>query len=115
VAQVTAEKASVKYVLPSEGGIRGSDAMVLLANAPHPIGANLFINHMLDAEVSAANTNFIYYMGPNEAAKKYIDPAILADPTLNPDKSVLEKLQELLDLGPDLQKYQERWTKLRSS
>ncbi len=115
VAQVTAEKDTVKYVLPSEGGIRGSDAMVLLANAPHPIAAHLFINHMLDAEVSAANTNFIYYMGPNEAAKQYIDPAILGDPTLNPDKSALEKLQELLDLGPDLQKYQERWTRLRSS
>jgi spermidine/putrescine transport system substrate-binding protein len=115
VAQVTAEKESVVYVLPSEGGIRGSDAMVLLANAPHPIAAHLFINHMLDAEVSAANTNYIYYMGPNEAAKQYIDPAILEDPTLNPDKATLEKLQELLDLGADLQKYQERWTKLRST
>jgi spermidine/putrescine transport system substrate-binding protein len=115
VAQVTAEKESVVYVLPSEGGIRGSDAMVLLANAPHPIAAQLFINHMLDAQVSAANTNYIYYMGPNEAAKQYIDPAILEDPTLNPDKATLEKLQELLDLGADLQKYQERWTKLRST
>jgi spermidine/putrescine transport system substrate-binding protein len=117
VAQVTASKRGkdVVYVIPSEGAIRGSDAMVLLANAPHPIAAHLFINHMLDAEVSAANTNYIYYMGPNEAAKPYIDPAILEDPTLNPDKAAVEKLQELLDLGPDLQKYQERWTELRSS
>ena len=117
VAQVTASKRgeSVAYVIPAEGAIRGSDAMVLLANAPHPIAAHLFINHMLDAEISAGNTNYIYYMGPNEAAKPYIDPAILEDPTLNPDKAAIEKLQELLDLGPDLQKYQERWTKLRSS
>jgi spermidine/putrescine transport system substrate-binding protein len=117
VAQVTASKRGkdVVYVIPSEGAIRGSDAMVLLANAPHPIAAHLFINHMLDAEVSAANTNYIYYMGPNEAAKPYIDPAIIEDPTLNPDKAAVEKLQELLDLGADLQKYQERWTKLRSS
>jgi len=114
VSQVSTELPSVKYVIPAEGGIRGSDAMVLLANAPHPIAANLFINHMLDAEVSAANTNYIYYMGPNEAAKAYIDPAILEDPTLNPDEAAIDKLQELLDLGPDLQKYQERWTKLRA-
>jgi spermidine/putrescine transport system substrate-binding protein len=115
IGQVTEKKPSVTYVLPSEGGIRGSDAMVLLANAPHPIAAQLFINHMLDAQVAAANTNYTYYMGPNEAAKQYIDPAILEDPTLNPDKAAVDKLQELLDLGPDLQKYQERWTKLRSS
>jgi hypothetical protein len=53
-------------------------------------------------------------MGPTEAAKAFIDPAILEDPTLNPDAAAIDKLQELLDLGPDLQKYQERWTKLRA-
>jgi spermidine/putrescine transport system substrate-binding protein len=117
VAQVSWSKRGkdVVYVIPSEGGVRGSDAMVLLANAPHPIAAHLFINHMLEAEVSANNTNYIYYMGPNEAAKQFIDPEILDDPTLNPDKAAIDKLQELLDLGPDLQKYQERWTTLRSS
>jgi len=116
VAQVSWSKRGkdVVYVIPSEGGIRGSDAMVLLANAPHPIATHLFINYMLDAQVAADNTNYIYYMGPNEAAKQFIDPAILDDPTLNPDKAMVAKLQELLDLGPDLQKYQERWTKLRS-
>jgi spermidine/putrescine-binding protein len=88
--------------------------MVLLAGAKHPIAANLFMNHMLDAQVSAANTNFIGYMGPNQAAREFIDPAILGDPTVNPDKAAIGKLQELLDLGPDLQKYQERWTKLRA-
>jgi spermidine/putrescine transport system substrate-binding protein len=114
VSQVATEKDTVVYVLPSEGAIRGSDAMVLLANAPHPVAANLFINHMLDAQVSAGNTNTVYYMGPNEAAKEFIDPEILADPALNPDQATIANLQELLDLGPDLQKYQERWTKLRA-
>jgi spermidine/putrescine transport system substrate-binding protein len=114
IYQVVQEKPSVTYVLPEEGGIRGSDTMVLLAGAKHPIAAQLFINHMLDAQVSAANTNYIGYMGPNQAAKEFIDPAILDDPSVNPDKAKVAKLQELLDLGPDLQKYQERWTKLRA-
>ncbi len=35
------------------------------------------MNFMLDAQISAENTNFIDYMGPNAAAKQYIDPAIL--------------------------------------
>jgi spermidine/putrescine transport system substrate-binding protein len=114
IYQVVQEKPSVKYVLPQEGGIRGSDTMVLLAGAKHPIAAQLFINYMLDAQVSADNTNYIGYMGPNQAAKEFIDPAILDDPSVNPDKAKVAKLQELLDLGPDLQKYQERWTKLRA-
>jgi putrescine transport system substrate-binding protein len=88
--------------------------MVLLANAQHPIAANLFIDHMLDAQVSAANTNYIGYMGPNQAAKEFIDPAILADPAVNPDKAVIEALQEIDDLGPDLEKYATRWNELRA-
>ena len=80
VYQVATDRPSVKYVIPAEGAVRGSDTMVLLANAQHPVAAHLFINHMLDAQVSADNTNFICYMGPNEAAKQFIDPAILGRP-----------------------------------
>ena len=114
VYQVQAERDTVVYFIPEEGGIRGSDTMVLLAGAKHPIAAHLFINFMLDAEVAAANTNYIGYMGPNEAAKAFIDPAILEDPTVNPDRSAVEKLQEILDLGADEQKYSDRWTRLRA-
>jgi spermidine/putrescine transport system substrate-binding protein len=114
VYQVVGDRPSVKYYIPSEGGIRGSDAMVLLANAQHPIAAQLFMDYMLDAQVSAANTNYIGYMGPNEAAKEFIDPEILADPSVNPDKAVIATLQELQDLGPDLEKYSTRWNELRA-
>ncbi|MCU0505213.1 MAG: spermidine/putrescine ABC transporter substrate-binding protein [Chloroflexi bacterium] len=99
VYQVTGERPSVTYYIPSEGGVRGSDTMVLLGGAKHPI---------------AANTNYIGYMGPNEAAKEFIDPAILADPAVNPDKAAIALLQEIDDLGPDLEKYATRWNELRA-
>ena len=108
------DRPSLKYVIPTEGGVRGSDTMVVLANAPHPIAAHLFIDYMLDAEVSAANTNYIGYMGPNEAAKEFIDPAILADPTVNPDQAAIDRLVEEVDLGADLEKYSSRFVTLKS-
>jgi spermidine/putrescine-binding protein len=86
--------------------------MVVLSGAPHPIAANMWINFNLDAHVSAANTNFIGYMGPNAAAMQYIDKTILEDPTVNPDIAVLDKLVELLDLGADLDMYTQRWNAL---
>ena len=53
-------------------------------------------------------------MGPNAAAKEFIDPAILADPTVNPDQELVDKLEELLDLGPDVRdEYLKRWQTLR--
>jgi spermidine/putrescine transport system substrate-binding protein len=101
------------FYIPEEGGVRGSDTMAIFSGAQHPIAAHLFINHMLDAHISADNTNFVYYMGPNAAAKEFIDPAILADPSVNPDQALVDKLEELIDLGPDLRdEYQKRWHEL---
>jgi spermidine/putrescine transport system substrate-binding protein len=108
------ENPNVAYYIPEEGGIKGSDTMAIFSGAQHPIAAHLFINHMLDAQVSAANTNYIYYMGPNAAAKEFIDPAILEDPALNPEQAIVGKLEELLDLGQDVRdEYLSRWQTLR--
>jgi spermidine/putrescine transport system substrate-binding protein len=99
-----------RYFIPEEGGVKGSDTMAIFSGAEHPVAAHLFINHMLDAKVSAENTNFIYYMGPNAAAKEFILPEILNDPTVNPDQAIVAKLQELLDLGPAVRdEYLKRW------
>ena len=114
VYQMYEDVPNVKYVIPTEGAVRGSDTMVVLSGAPHPVAANLWINFNLDAEVSAANTNYIGYMGPNAAAREFIDPAILEDPTVNPDLGLVEKLVELLDLGLDDEKYVERWNALKA-
>ena len=57
----------------------------------------------------------IGYMGPNEAAKQYIDKAILDDPTVNPDKAILDKLEELLDMPNSVdEEYLSRWQSLRA-
>ena len=81
--------------------------------AEHPVAAHLFINHLLDAEQSAANTNLIYYMGPNAAAKEFIAPEILEDPTINPDQEIVDKLEELLALDQSLRdEYLSRWNQL---
>ena len=108
VYQVSRERPTVKFYIPEEGGIRGSDTAVLLAGAKHPIAAQLFMNHLLDAKVAPQNTNFIGYMGPNAAAKQFIEPCILEDPTVNPDQAVIDSLVELLDLGADLDEVRHR-------
>ncbi len=112
--QMLTDKPNTQYVVPETGAIRGSDTMVVLSGAPHPVAANLWINFNLDANVSAGNTATIYYMGPNAAALPLIDPTISGDPRINPAKATLDKLVELLELGPDLDKYTQRWNALKA-
>jgi spermidine/putrescine transport system substrate-binding protein len=112
--QISQENENIAYYVPEEGGVKGSDTIAIFSGAQHPIAAHLFINHLLDAQVSASNTNYIGYMGPNAAAKEFIDPAILEDPAVNPDQAIVEKLQELLDLDQAVRdEYLSRWQTLR--
>lgn len=114
IYKIQEENPDMVYYIPEEGGVRGSDTMAIFSGAKHPIAAHLFLDFMLDAHISADNTNYIYYMGPNAAAKEFIEPDILADPTVNPDQSLVDKLQELLDLGPAVRdEYIKRWQILR--
>ncbi len=111
--QINEENDKIAYFIPEEGSIRGSDAAVIYSGTQHPVAAHLFLNHLLDAKVSASNTNTIGYMGPNEAAKQYIKADILADPNVNPSKAVVDKLQELLDMPNAVDKeYLDRWQSL---
>ncbi len=113
--QTTSDKPKMRYVIPSEGAIRGSDTMVVLSGAPHPVAANLWINFNLDAQISADNSNYIGYMGPNAAAQQFIDPALTGNPNINPTQAVIATLHELVTLeGADLDKYTTRWTTLTS-
>ena len=113
--QINQDNENVLYYIPEEGGVLGSDTTVIYSGAKHPIAAHLFINHLLDAQVSASNTNTIGYMGPNEAAKEFIRPDILADPSVNPDKAIIDKLEELLDMPNAVdEEYLSRWQALKA-
>ena len=113
--QIQQENPNIAYFIPEEGGVRGSDTAAIYSGTKHPIAAHLFLNHLLDAEVSASNTNTIGYMGPNEAAKELIDPVILEDPSVNPTKAILDNLEELLDLPNAVdEEYLSRWQALKA-
>jgi spermidine/putrescine transport system substrate-binding protein len=113
--QMTYSKPRMKYVIPSEGSIKGNDVMVISAGAPHPIAAHLWIDFQLDPTISAENTNYIGYMGPNEAALPMVEDYIKNDERLNPPAARLAELVELKYLQPsDLAQYTDRWNALKA-
>ena len=77
--------------------------------------SHLWIDFNLDAQISADNSNYIGYMGPNEAALPMLKNYIVNDPRINPPAELLATLIELKYLAPaDLQQYSDRWTSLRA-
>ena len=87
------------YLVPEEGATVWTDAMAILADAPHPCTAHTFIDFVLRAERGAALTEYIYYPSPNAAAEALIDTEILEDPAVYPSAATQARLRFLQDTG----------------
>jgi spermidine/putrescine transport system substrate-binding protein len=115
VFTMQADNDAVQYVIPTSGALSWVDSMAILKGASHPKNAHTFMNYILEPEVGAALTNYIYYGSPNAAAEEFILPEILENPLINPPADVLAKLPFQKDLGEEELKYADRWTEVKTS
>ena len=112
-AQATNPK--LEYVIPKSGAFSWVDSMAIPKGAKHPGNAEKFMNYILEPKVGAALTNAVNFASPNRAAEPYMDKAILDNPLIYPPADVLSTLLFQKDIGEDEQKYQTRWTAIKSA
>ncbi|MBU2864583.1 polyamine ABC transporter substrate-binding protein [Reinekea marina] len=74
----------ISYYIPKEGTAMWADMMAIPKDAKNVEEAHEFINFVLDAQIGADITNYVWYGSPNEAAKEFIDEEILNDPGVFP-------------------------------
>lgn len=102
------------YFVPKEGGEIWVDSLCIPAQAPHRDMAEKFINYILDPKVGARLSNFNRFATPNAAAKVFIKPEDLHNPTIYPPPEIMGKLQFVQDLGKKLRLYDEVWTQIKA-
>ena len=95
------ETADIVYIIPEDGTLFWMDTWVVLADAPHPNAAHAFINFIHEPEIQAQETETNQYATCNSEAKKFIDPAMLADPALFVPDEVLARLEGAQDRSTD--------------
>jgi putrescine transport system substrate-binding protein len=103
------EGVDVKYSIPKEGALLWMDSMVVPKDAPNPEGAFAFIDYIQRPEVIAKATNFVKYPNGNLESQKFVDPAILNDPTIYP---VPETMKHLYTTTPNSEEVQDKLTEL---
>jgi putrescine transport system substrate-binding protein len=95
-AKARAAEAGVKidlaYFVPKTGAPAWCDCLCIPSDAPHKENAYKFLAFMLKPEVIAGCTNFTHYANGNAASKRYIDPALLADPAVYPTAETMKRL-----------------------
>lgn len=111
------ENEDVAYVTPQEGGVVFVDNLCIPTSATpeQKLAAEQFINYLLEPEVAAQNSEFIYYASPNQAAEEFLDEEFLNDPTVYPPAEVLDKLQYLEPVGEMESLYQRLWDEVKSA
>ncbi len=98
----------IRYVIPDEGGNIWVDYFALAANTNNTRLAMQFLNFINQPENAAINAEAMYLATANTGAHQFLPEAILKDPVIYPDTSLLEKSELYRPLSP--QAYRTRAT-----
>ncbi len=95
-AQARADEAEngveIAYVIPKEGALQWFDMLAIPADAPHPDLAHKFINFIMDPQITADITNYVWYANANAASMPLVDPEITSDPGIFPTEAAKANL-----------------------
>ena len=83
---------SVAYVVPKEGALQWFDMLAIPADAPNPDAAHKFIDFIMDPQITADITNYVWYASANAASLPLIDEEIKSDPGIFPTEEAKKNL-----------------------
>jgi spermidine/putrescine transport system substrate-binding protein len=99
IASIRAENEAVNWVIPSQGGMRFVDTMVIPLGAKNQAGAEAFMNYLYDPAVSGPLFEAISYVSPVEGALAEMTPEAQESPFISPPASPV--LYDFMTLTPD--------------
>lgn len=110
-----AENSDIKVFFPKEGIYLWQDNFVIPSGAENKENAELFINFLLEPEISAEISKSFPYANPNTEAHKLMNKEILENKAIYPDADIIKKGEHLKDLGETTVLYDQIWTELKSN
>lgn len=111
---VSANPERLGYVVPKEGGVFWMDNICIPAKARNVGNAYTFLSFIMEPEINAKIVNAVSYASANLPAKKFIDPAILADEAIYPPDEILDRCEFLQDVGETATLLDSLWTEIKA-
>ncbi|MBI9012682.1 MAG: ABC transporter substrate-binding protein [Clostridiales bacterium] len=108
------ENPNLDYVIPKEGSNIWIDSMVIPADAKNVDNAHKFIDFMLREDIAYLNTDYVGYSTPNTKAFDMLDDSMKNNVIAYPDLDQLNGMEVFIDLGEDLELYNDIWLEITS-
>ncbi|MGO9423882.1 MAG: extracellular solute-binding protein [Steroidobacteraceae bacterium] len=103
------------FTVPREGANINYDALLIPAGAPHPGAAHVFLNYLLEPRVIAHITDTLHSGNNNRSADAFVEPRILADPSLYPPPEMEARLYFSLPMTEQMRRLRTRtWTRIKT-
>jgi len=113
IMRAAAERPSIKYVIPQEGGTIWQDNLCVLKSSAHKDEAMVFINFLLEPQTAALITTKVKYASASEEARLFVPKDIAQNPAIYPPAAVVAKLEWIKDVGEAIRVYDRAWTELK--
>ncbi|MES2856428.1 MAG: spermidine/putrescine ABC transporter substrate-binding protein [Bdellovibrionota bacterium] len=112
--QAAQKNSKIEYIIPSEGGTRAIDNLVVLKTAKNVEAAHALINFLLSQE---ANTSFVKTSmgGPVvKGTRETLSAELKANKGLFPSTETMSKLESIHDVGDATRLYDRLWTEIKT-
>lgn len=114
VALAMAENPDIEIIFPEEGGYLFLDNWTIPTGAKNSDAAYQFIDYMLEAENSAACSEELPYLNPNDAALEILGDDYINNPAMNVPADAIAAGEFIQNLDTDTQAiYEAMWTELK--
>jgi putrescine transport system substrate-binding protein len=104
----------VRYSIPREGAVMWFDVEAILADAPHPRNAHLFMDFLMDPAIAAQNSNSIHFPNGNATSQSLLQPE-LTNAAIFPKGELVSRLIPERPKSEDYVRLRTRmWTRFRT-
>ena len=104
LTEETDRNSVIEYSIPREGTATWHDMFVILPNASHVEEAHEFINFMMQPEIIAEVSNYLWYPNCSNAAKEFMEEEIINNPSIYPPLELQKNLYLMKVASKELEK-----------
>ena len=105
----------IGYSIPKQGALQWFDTMAIPVDSKHKDAAHKFVNFVMDAQITADITNFVWYANGNKASLPMVEQEIKDDKGIFPSDEVRAKLWPAIVYKKKTDRIITRlWTKIKT-